>query len=392
MAELPPLPEPYPYLRTGFLNTSPLPEQLGAAIDLDGMTAAGMEGELRNGLDFVVLGPGPADQGAEADQISEEILTVLIACEAAGIPTILRADSPADLDSPVAAVVSHAVTGRQEIFADLMGRYGPERAFLLEEVVDPHQVLMSSPAGSAEEVVRRRELVAAHGPKAQADRLVSFLGLPAEPEPLVSALIVSRKAEHLQHSLENLRRQHYPRVEPLLVIDPLYESQARQATADWEMPLRIVVSNRRSTLADRLNLGAQHAGGDIVSVIEESALYGPHHLVDLVQAVQHSGAHLVGKASWCVQDQDGDTRIRAPKLQYAFGKVPAVGTLTMARETARRVGFVRRSGGINRVLTQRILDQGGMVFSIHAYDTILLRNGQRIDDLSIAGLAANCLA
>src|SRR5699024_2057935 len=125
------------------------------------------------------------------------------------------------------------------------------------------------------------------------------------------------------------------------------------------------------------------AHGELVTVIEENALYGPHHITDLVQAALHSGAALVGKASWHVYDEVEDRMVhRAPGAQRTFGELPALGTMMLRRETARRFGFTRRASGINWPLAKRMADEGAGVYSIHAYDTVLPKKGQSLCQLA----------
>src|SRR5699024_5452569 len=127
------------------------------------------------------------------------------------------------------------------------------------------------------------ELVATRSPRAVADRLLAHLGIPVAPVPLVTVLLVARNTEHLDVALTNLQRQAYPRLDPVLVINPLHAEAARAATAEWDVPLRIITSVPRSTLADRLNTGIAHAHGEVVAVFEQTVQYGPFHLVDSLQ-------------------------------------------------------------------------------------------------------------
>lgn len=394
LPELPELPEPYPYLRVGHVDTAPMPAGLGTAVDLTAASAETVQRELRRGLDLVTFGVPKSTYSPGA--LTESALTVLTACEAEGVPTMMWAENPEDLEGPLAAVVSHAVTVQESLHSLLLRRYGSERSLLLEPTIEPQPLLLEDlgdPEALRPGVIgRRRELIESRSPAVQAARLLNFLGMPAEPEPLVTTLIVSRRGDNLDHTLENLRRQVHSRIEPMLVIDPLYEARAREATAGWDMPLQIKVAPARSTLADRLNLGVQHAAGQFVAVFEETALYGGHHLTDLLQAARYSGAHLLGKASWFVKDDDGGLRVRGPKLQRTFGEAPALGTVLMPTEIARRTGFIRRAAGINRALAEGVRNAGGTIFSIHAYDTVLLSGGQTIKDLSIGDLQSVSLS
>ncbi|WBL19787.1 glycosyltransferase [Citricoccus sp. NR2] len=383
-SQLPPLPRPYPHLRVGFLGATPLPQGAGTHIDLAG---ADIEQVLARGLDAVIVGSTGSD-----DAISPELLEVLIACESAAVPMVLRATQPSDLDSPVAAVVSQIAAETPELYELTLSQVGPERAFLIEPVIDAAEVLTAPSADKAEQnsladITRRRTQVAEHSPASQARSFVEFLGLPTEHETLVTAVIISRHAKNLDSTLENLRRQNYPNIDPLLVIDPLYEQTARDAVTEWDIPVRVVVSPPRPTAADRLNLGVHHAHGSIIAVIEETGLYGPDYLTDQVQALTHSGAHLVGKASWYVWDADPQRSVvHAGAKQRRFDQIPALGTMVFHRETAAALGFVRRGPATNQVFAEAIRARNGMVFVSHAYDTVLLQKGQTLADLGESAL------
>jgi hypothetical protein len=378
VSDLPALPQPYPYLRVGHLDAAPLPEGIGTAIDL---SDADPKQTLAQGLDCVVVSAAGSEH-----RIAPHVLEVLTACEEAGVPTVLRAREREDLRSPIAAVVSHIALETEDLYREGLRQVGPERAFEIRPVVDPVEVLTAVPDDvgtvTAEAARVRRRLLAEQTARAQADRFADLLGLPVEPEPLVTALIVSRHAKNLHYTLQNLKRQNYARIDPLLVIDPLYEKNAREETADWDLPLRIVPANARSTPADKLNVGVQHAYGDVLAVIEETGLYGPHYLRDQVQALLGSRAHLVGKASWFVwDDQLGKATVHAAAKQRSFEHTPALGTLVLHRSTARSLGFARRVSAVEGALAHRIREAGGKVYNSHACETLLLRRGQMLSDI-----------
>lgn len=382
MSELGSYPAPYPYLRIGYLSVprrferSSLLWGIGTRVDLE---VADLTDELKYGLDLVVV--------EASDLESPRVLDVLIACEGAGIPTVLSVVHVEDLHSSIAGVVSHMVTINPAAHREALAQVGTERALLLNAVADPAEVLLdgigSVGALTPEAITRRRRIIETQSPKTQADALASFLGFTVEPPPLVTAVVVSRRAENLDVSLANLKRQQYPRLDALLTVDPMYEQAARKATARWDIPVRIVVSQAGSTLADRLNLGVSHVNGELVTVVEENALYGSHHVTDLVQAIQHAGAHIVGKASWHVFDAArGEFVIRASGLQRSFGATPALGTIMLRRETAQAFGFSRRASGTNWPLPARLMNAGGNIYSVHAYDTVLPKRGQALREIS----------
>ncbi|MGO2944030.1 MAG: hypothetical protein ACTIDO_17255 [Brevibacterium aurantiacum] len=383
------VPPQYPYLRIGHLgevfqrDRARILNGVGTQVTLE---SADIEQEIKHGLDLVVIGPRLLES-AYAPEQRDKALDTLIACEGSGIPTLLLAEKEEDLESRVAGVVSHVVTLDASVHRSAISQIGLERALLIKSTIDPHRVLLEGTGEAAaltpEAIARRRMEIDERSPKAQADAIAEWLGFTVEPLPSVTAIVVSRKAENLDVTLANLRRQQYSNVEVLLTIDPMYAQVARGAIAEWDIPARLEVSQRGGTLADRLNLGIFRAHGDLVTVFEENALYGSHHVSDLVQAVQYSGADLVGKASWHVYDEAKDRMVaRAPVTQRSFGELPALGTMMMRRETARRFGFTRRASGTNWPLVERVSDEASGVYSIHAYDTVLPKKGQTLAELA----------
>ena len=194
--------------------------------------------------------------------------------------------------------------------------------------------------------------------------------------PLVTVLLVIRSAAFLDHVEANLRRQAHARIDPLLIVDPLYADEATQAVQRWAAPPRIVVSNARSTLADRLNIGIRHAHGEMVAVFEETYAYGPYHVTDLVHALNYSGAHVVGKASWFEYDPSTDTFAhRYAGKARRFQQTLAAGSMLMHRGSAQALGFTRRAAGINWPVGQRVQKAGGTIYAVHAYDMVTLKRG-----------------
>ncbi|MDN6530044.1 MAG: hypothetical protein L0K67_13365, partial [Brevibacterium sp.] len=98
-------PASYPYLRIGYLAAPGrgerpwLLEGIGTPVVLE---QADLPDVLKRGLDLVLVESSGLD--------SVESLDTLIACEGAGIPTVLHALQVPDLGSSIAAVASHIVT------------------------------------------------------------------------------------------------------------------------------------------------------------------------------------------------------------------------------------------------------------------------------------------
>lgn len=115
----------YSHVKAGHLGTGPLPRHRHA-IDLADSAALVRVKDL----DWAVLGAGEAPE-KDVRGIPEHMLEVLIACEQHAVPTVLVIEGQDDLDSPVAAVVTHLATRDESLYEELRRRVGSQRAVLL---------------------------------------------------------------------------------------------------------------------------------------------------------------------------------------------------------------------------------------------------------------------
>lgn len=117
-------------LRIGHVDAPPLPEGIGEAVDLD---AQGVDvvAEVKQGLDLVTVGPGGTDR------ISPRTLQVMLTCEQSGVPMVLMAEESRQLDTPTAAVVTHAATPNEDVHREMLDRMGPQRSFLIQDGESP---------------------------------------------------------------------------------------------------------------------------------------------------------------------------------------------------------------------------------------------------------------
>lgn len=119
--------------KLGRAARSRLAPQVGAvgAVPLNartvGLTGPSGRASLRR-CDVIVVG-APEQAG-----IPEVWREALIAAERHSIPTVLLVNSAADLDHPLAAVVTHLVTSDQHLLSAVEGFAGAERSALLDQL------------------------------------------------------------------------------------------------------------------------------------------------------------------------------------------------------------------------------------------------------------------
>jgi hypothetical protein len=80
----------------------------------------------------LVLITGP-DAGGP-DQLTGELVDVLIACEQRGTATVLLAGTAGDLDTPVAAVSRYIATDQADVAKEAQRRFGAERVHMVSSV------------------------------------------------------------------------------------------------------------------------------------------------------------------------------------------------------------------------------------------------------------------
>ena len=329
------------------------------------VAAHGVESELRGaGTDR----PLPADPAPRARQLrtSRGVLDVpaahashadhartLVGLAAAGVPVVAPAlpDAVRDLLGPsLAATIS---TARLEDLEDVTGREGLS-------------------------VRQRRAAHWHHTQEARWRRLAPALDLVTPSRPPVSVVVVTNRPGHLAHCAGELARQSY---RPLEVVLGTHGPAFTTADVDHfvertGLPVTVVPIDGHRTLGEGLNQACRRAGGDIVVKWDDDDFYGPDHVVDLVLALQYSGATIVGKGSEFVHLDQLDVTIRRFVGNAETGsRSLAGGTLALRRDHLAAAGWWRR---VPRAVDQRLLDDveriGGTVHRTHGFGFVLARH------------------
>lgn len=117
-----------------------------------------------------------------------------------------------------------------------------------------------------------------------------------DQEPLVSILLPLGDHSSLHNSLSNLRRQLYPQLEVVLIVQSGARHRAEGVFAEWPQAKIVEVATNASTEA-MLEAGIGEASGVLVTIFDELSVYGEEFVRDLVLAFDYADADIVGKAS-----------------------------------------------------------------------------------------------
>jgi hypothetical protein len=211
-----------------------------------------------------------------------------------------------------------------------------------------------------------------HSPAGWLDTLVSGVGLPAAPSPRVTALVPLRGDRSLEQVEATLAVQVGIELDAVLLSPVAVARSVEQRVTAWQVPARVLATEPHHTLGDRLNLGADRAGGEFIAVLDDAARYDPNHLLDLTIALDVAAADAVGRAERYVHDPErGVIGLLGAGTALRADARPAMGTLLLRRETALRFGFLHDARTHDELLTARIRSAGGIVYAAAPEGTLL---------------------
>ena len=237
---------------------------------------------------------------------------------------------------------------------------------------------LTDPVRREERSIRvRRTALAAHSSRAWRRHLLRGAGVPVQPEPVVSALLVTRRPEQVDFAVRQVARQRGVRLELVLVTHG-FELGADEVAGVREHVADTVVAHADSDMVfgDVLNRAVEHASGDLVVKMDDDDWYGPDFLSDLVLARHYSSADLVGCPAEFMFVEPLWLTVRRPDRTEAYGDFVAGGTILMARADLRALGGFRRlRRSVDAGLLASVRQSGGSVFRAHGLNYLLRRGG-----------------
>nr|MDT0660205.1 glycosyltransferase [Micromonospora sp. DSM 115978] len=253
------------------------------------------------------------------------------------------------------------------------GLSASSRAHLTDEVAELFGAPL--PDGSAPEldwevrtVAQRRAVLRGHGTAFALPRIATA-GFPAIPElPSVSALLVTKRLEHVRAAFTAIEAQRYPNLEIILCLHGVdAPAEIRDLAAGSARPVELLTLPAGHGFGEALGVATARARGSLVTKFDDDDSYGPEHVWDLVLARHYSGAELVGKAAEFVHLESLGTTVRRDAgAAEAFTPVVAGGTMLIGRGDLERVGGWRPvPRSVDRGLLDRVRRAGGLIYRTH---------------------------
>jgi hypothetical protein len=195
--------------------------------------------------------------------------------------------------------------------------------------------------------------------------------------PSVSVLLVTHRADFLDHALAQLSRLSYPRLQIVVGAhgDQVDAAAMTDRLRDLPHPAVVVAIDGSATLGEALQRTADRAEGDLVTKMDDDDHYGSEHIWDLVLARQYSGAEVVGKALDWIHLASSDVTVFRPTYPAEkYADFVAGGTILISRGDLASVGGWRPvPRSVDRALLDRVLQDGGLVYRTHGLGYVYSR-------------------
>lgn len=252
-------------------------------------------------------------------------------------------------------------------------------------VADPGESRLAAAALRRQPEVRdrqahlaRRAVLLRHTWAVRAGQVLRQLELPAPaPDRSVSAVVPTVRPWQLDHVLETLAAQRHPDVELVLVTHgfqaPAAEVLARAADLGLDH-VQVLHAASDLTLGACLNLGVAAASGRYTAKMDDDNLYGPHYLLDLVLAFEHTSAQVVGKWAHYVHLTGSDAvLLRFAGQEHREVDLVQGGTIVMPTDLLRELGFADLPRRVDTTLLKRVRAGDGRIWSADRFNFVSRR-------------------
>ena len=197
----------------------------------------------------------------------------------------------------------------------------------------------------------------------------NYLYLPSETAihtlDRVALICVTNRPENLAAMSENFRRQQYPNLEIIVVLNSteIVEDEVRNALGDFDL-VTVISTSPETTLGRCLNIAVQAASAPIFAKFDDDDYYGPNYVTDAIIAMRFSRAAVVGKHTFYAHLEATDQRVlRFPYHEFRYVSFVSGATLVVDRTQTRQLAFPDTSLGEDTGFLTRCQRKGLSIFA-----------------------------
>ncbi|AKV59751.1 hypothetical protein AK829_00860 [Corynebacterium riegelii] len=213
--------------------------------------------------------------------------------------------------------------------------------------------------------------------------LLSAIGLVEEQSvvrPKVSILASTNRPQQLSHLFSQIARQRSIDVELLLMLHGIDE-QPETVRAQYPQGIsgRVFKAPKSWSLGKCMNHLASNATGEYMAKFDDDDLYFENYLRDQINALEYSGADIVGKqASYMYHEQSDSFLLRNPEHELCFTDFVAGPTLVWHRRVTEGLSFPDRTKGEDTGFLNSAVKRGYTIYSADRFNFVQMRSSSVI--------------
>ncbi|WP_418275955.1 glycosyltransferase family protein [Isoptericola jiangsuensis] len=265
--------------------------------------------------------------------------------------------------------------------------FSPDEVFTVTsraEAADMVSALVRSPELRDHAVhLGQRRIWREHTYAARVQKVLHDVGLAGSPDvarPSVSALVSTNRPHRIADILATVGAQRRAEAQLVLlthgfVVDDETDLRLRAKRAGVE-DLVLLTADVDVPLGRCLNRIVRAAEGDVVAKMDDDDLYGPNYLSDQLDALQYSGADVVGKQAHYLHLEAHDvTLLRHGDREHRFTDFVMGPTIVTRREIAADVEFGETSSGEDTAFLRRAAAHGLRTYAADRFNFVQVRSG-----------------
>ena len=225
----------------------------------------------------------------------------------------------------------------------------------------------------------QRRIWAEHTYTRRVDDVLAGAGLAAHrvKRPTVSALVSTNRPHQLDHVLATLAAQQDVELE-VAVLTHGFEGTSAVRDKARSLGIEHLITLEAPSdvpLGACLNRLVAAASGDLVAKIDDDDLYGPHYLRDQLNALDYSGAAVVGKQAHHMYLKAEDlTFVRFPEREHRFTDFVMGPTIVTSRAVAVAHPFPEVGRGEDTGFLRGVSEAGAQIYSTDRFGFIQIRD------------------
>ncbi len=193
----------------------------------------------------------------------------------------------------------------------------------------------------------------------------------------VSCIVSTNRPKNIQTIFENVGRQTFGVHELLIVTHGfnLGQSAIESLKSQYEVAnVSVMFGNTDDSLGANLNRLVNASSGDTIVRMDDDDWYGPNYVRDMVNAIDYSGADIVGKAcSYIYLESMNSTILTYAEHENRFTNFVRGATLAGPRSSFERYRFPELNRSEDSEFLSLVRANGGKIYSSDRFNFVVNR-------------------